>query len=372
MLKNSLKILTGLLFSHFFVACMTPNFDEQADLFLEDPSLEGNQAELSKKQASEKRGLDQAALLALINKLAVPEAVMTENDWKIIQALPLQPNPASLEEAAIGFGIVYYFLKYMDEKRPKFEEADLHVDVSAEHSITSLDEELQSIEELAVEKKYNFAAALTQNQLLKSYKFQVDLLQALKLGKGQSVEFVHEVKQIVMANAQQWGSVEQEFWEKGNKAEDEIELSEDNSEGQIAPALPFGGESLGADENLLEEAQAYADQGDFKLAVEKLRKFSKNSLFYAAAVEKIKEFSNIAVHDLRRKAAQAFQSAKPIADRNVRASYLEKAKEYLESAIQLYPEADQISRVKQNLEVISKNLDVISEQSANNAFQKVF
>ena len=78
------------------------------------------------------------------------------------------------------------------------------------------------------------------------------------------------------------------------------------------------------------------------------------------AQEKIKEASNLAVQDLRRKAAKAFQSSIPVADRRARSAYLEDARKYLQAALDLYPQADQIPTVQQNLNVINKNLDSLA------------
>ena len=75
------------------------------------------------------------------------------------------------------------------------------------------------------------------------------------------------------------------------------------------------------------------------------------------AQEKLIEISNKAVHDLRKRAALAFQKAGPITDRNTRAAYLNEAKIYLEQALTLYPQAENLHTVRSNLVIIARDLE---------------
>jgi D-aminopeptidase len=122
------------------------------------------------------------------------------------------------------------------------------------------------------------------------------------------------------------------------------------------PADLRGGDAV------LAEAQSLADRGNFQAAIKKAATVSPTSPMHANAQEKIRDFSNLAVQDLRRKAAQSFQSAMPITDVNIRAQYLEQAKQYLEQAIKEYPQATQLPTVRDNLRVISRDLDKLQAE----------
>jgi lipid II:glycine glycyltransferase (peptidoglycan interpeptide bridge formation enzyme) len=80
----------------------------------------------------------------------------------------------------------------------------------------------------------------------------------------------------------------------------------------------------------------------------------------STAQEKVKEFSNRGVQDLRRKAADAFQNARPVSDPKARASYLQQAKGYLEEALKDYPDATLLPTVRDNLRMITRDLEQLT------------
>jgi tetratricopeptide (TPR) repeat protein len=125
---------------------------------------------------------------------------------------------------------------------------------------------------------------------------------------------------------------------------------------EVAPALPYNSDVFKGDETELRGVQALMDQGNYQEAVKRLGQFKADSPFYAAALEKTKTAKNLAVQDLRKKAATAFQSSLPVNDPKAKVVYLAEAQGYLEQALSLYPDAEQIETVKQNLNVIKKNL----------------
>ena len=129
----------------------------------------------------------------------------------------------------------------------------------------------------------------------------------------------------------------------------EAQQAGQKGEGTIVDAEP----STGA----ISEAQKLAEGGKYKDATIKLRQIAPQSSLYPAAQEKLKSYSNVAVQDLRQKAAQAFQDSLSASDARSRASYLERAKGYLEEAINAFPEAGQLATVQENLSIISRNLE---------------
>lgn len=110
-------------------------------------------------------------------------------------------------------------------------------------------------------------------------------------------------------------------------------------------------------DNTLLEAESLATQGEYQSAIKKIATIDKNSPLLQIAQEKLIEISNKAVHDLRKRAALAFQKAGPITDRNTRAAYLNEAKTYLEQALTLYPQAENLHTVRSNLVIIARDLE---------------
>ena len=110
-------------------------------------------------------------------------------------------------------------------------------------------------------------------------------------------------------------------------------------------------------DNTLLEAESLATQGEYQSAIKKIATIGKDSPLLQIAQEKLIEISNKAVHDLRKRAALAFQKAGPITDRNTRAAYLNEAKIYLEQALTLYPQAENLHTVRSNLVIIARDLE---------------
>ena len=117
------------------------------------------------------------------------------------------------------------------------------------------------------------------------------------------------------------------------------------------------------DDNTLLEADSLATQGEYRNAIKKIATLDQHSPLFHIAQEKLIEISNKAVHDLRKRAALAFQKAAPITDRNTRAAYLNEAKTYLEQALTLYPQADNQHTVRSNLVIITRDLEKLRAET---------
>lgn len=356
------------LFSTCFLgACISQSYDEPSEMVsISPPADTGDMGRAHKVNEPE----DRNQLVDFINKFNKEDAVMTPADEDFLDSLAAEPEPLSLEESALGLGLVYKWLAIVKRRGPNIEESVLPEDTSSSfvggsRKSGSSSEWPRSLEELLQEKRVNFTRALTANAYLKSFHFQQLVLVAIKSGGGQSDSFIFGVKKALKENARVWGQLQKELEGQSSVGTAALEGGGDGSEVQeddIAPALPFGGNTFVSDEDLLKEAQMLLDQGEHFRAVEKLKSMSDDSLFYATSLEKIKEISNEAVQDLRRKAAKVFASARPIADRKTRIDLLSEAKDFLEKAMELYPNADQIPTVEENLEVINKSLEVLNNQ----------
>ncbi len=121
---------------------------------------------------------------------------------------------------------------------------------------------------------------------------------------------------------------------------------------------PPGSEEVQTDNNtLLSEAQTLADQGQYLAAIRRLDKVTFPTAERDKADQKTKDYSAAAVQELRRKAAQAFQTARPAIDKATRLRYLEEAKRYLDEAIKNYPDAPQLPTVRENLSLILQEIE---------------
>jgi hypothetical protein len=126
--------------------------------------------------------------------------------------------------------------------------------------------------------------------------------------------------------------------------------------GTTLPVLGAGADGsrgMTTDQGKIELAQQLADRGLFAEAVLQVQQVSDQSPLKLVAVQKVKEFSQNGIQDLRRKAASAFQNAGVAADDRSRVEYLKTARQYLEDALILFPEAPQASTVRENLKAIT-------------------
>ncbi len=114
-------------------------------------------------------------------------------------------------------------------------------------------------------------------------------------------------------------------------------------------------------------AQKLADKGDYKQAIDQVEKIERTDPFYELAKEKQKSFSNLAVQDLRKQAAEAFQNAMPIREPRAKLAYLNQARDLLEKALKDFPVADQLDRVRENLNVINRDLSLLEQEISQNS-----
>jgi len=297
----------------------------------------------------------QADQLAFIHQHRAPGTPFTDEDRRLVAALPPSPAAGSVTEAALVLGLVETVLNPLNVEAPTFEETDLAKTAPAspaedEPKSTSL----LSIEQLCKDHNVSLADALVENPLLGSYGVAKQILTALRVGENSS-EFTTEITAQLKQQAGLWGAL-------GGEAP-LSDTPQATAPGGPAPApvadLPPSTADLAGGDQVLAEAQALADRGDVQSAIKKANSVPGSSPMHAMAQDKVREFSNLAVQELRRKAASAFQSAMPVTDARTRADYLRQAKSYLEEAIKNYPSASQLPTVRENLSVISRDLETI-------------
>ena len=121
-----------------------------------------------------------------------------------------------------------------------------------------------------------------------------------------------------------------------------------------------------AGDYLIMEADYLANHGEYRQALQRLESLDHSSPLHQIAHEKRTEISNKAVHDLRKKAAIAYQKAGTISDMNTRIAYLNEASIHLRRAINRYPNAETLATVKSNLATISATLQKLRSMASAN------
>ncbi len=142
----------------------------------------------------------------------------------------------------------------------------------------------------------------------------------------------------------------------------EVEIQETKTE--MLPVFSNELNSLKQADVIFSDSQYLANKGMFKEAIIKMFRVQLGDPFYAMAQEKIRDYSARGVQSLRSKAAQAFQTASQMNDRE-KISYLERAKKLLEEAIEKYPNSDQIEMVKKNIAVIENDMKNLTPTNQN-------
>lgn len=269
------------------------------------------------------------------NRLINENNDFLESDQQFILAMSKQPAPGSIEEATLALGLVRYVLhlKTMDTSVGSEQLIDPE---TAGTSNTSL-------EALSLEREFQFAAAIRGNPLLKDLQFYKLTLRAVK-ATSNSGSFTAEVNDAVSKGLNAWRQQQDQELPEIKRDHDPIDLR------------------IG--DHILLEAQTLADNRRFDEAIQKAKQIGSDSPLYQNATIKIVEFSDLAVQELRQKAALAFQNSIPVSDPKTKAAYLASAKEHLQKALQEYPAApsEQLMTVKENLTVISRDLEKLDSE----------
>lgn len=283
-------------------------------------NLEGSVSDPKKKE-----------LIRYIVRLSEESAPFTPEDKAVLDQIPASPTPGSFAEAAIVVGV----LKQTLNKQLPSPEMSLETQFS--------------------KRGVSLAEALKKNLAIKNPKVYHMVVLALAQTSN-SQNYRDEVVAVIKGEADKWSNILGDQ-PANSTVENPPVVTED------VPATPtYSTAEFKKRDNLLWESELLAQQGLYKQAITKVTTIGESDPFYPTAKEKIRDFSNKAVQNLRQKAAQAFENALPVTDAKSKTAYLEEAKKYLEEAIQDYPQADHISTVKENLAVISHDIERLQQQ----------
>lgn len=351
----------ALLASFTTTACTStpprrPRGPMQAPIEKEGQKIPGGEIQVSEapKPAeapeSAKPAVDSQGLWSRINNMAEP---MAEDDvLKATQLYPAQNN--SLEEAIFVVAQMRILQNEID-KRSSFQTQDLHTNQAADYTAGL------SLERTFADLQMDLAAIVASNPHLKnqaSLTLAKKILAVTKSSDSYRAGLTAAIKQ----QGAQWPEL----------LVDEVPSATNPAASATTPApattpvppspegtptAPASNLDLMGSDTLLVTAQKLADKRDYKAALEHVAKIKPEDPFHAQAQEKLKQYSNRAVKELRAKAAEAFSNATPLNDSAMKASYLRQAKLFLEQALNDYPAADGLDTVKENLEAVNRGLE---------------
>ena len=312
---------------------------------------------------------------------------LTDRDREVIDLLPARQQPGSLPEAVLALGLVKTVLypagSNYPTQPPGFEESDLvsgsiagtpgavsqpptSGQPSAADPTVVGGSSGPSLEALCREKNLDLPRIVETNLLLRSREIHAMTIAALDRGRN-SRDFRDKVISAVKKQADSWNQLASRV---APPAQTTAQTETDPASPQTpspggdgatpAPATP-GSDGKGDKDAdaILADSQTLSEQGKYFEAIQAAKKVPKEHPRFPEAQDRIKKLSNVAVQDLRSKAAQSFQNSLPVSEPTSKRVYLERAKGFLEEALQKYPEADQLGTVKDNLSVISRDLDGI-------------
>jgi hypothetical protein len=343
----------SLLISVFCISCVTPAKKprprKQRPLIEKKQDVPKAKAEVTESSPT-KAPPSIAEQFIFIKKYGRGEADFNREEHEFVSRLPNDPKPGSVKEAALLIGLVESIIHPIGRQIPTFVETDI-TDSKAAPPPQGI-----SLETVCKERGLDLVGALRNNHHLQSHGVASQVV--LAMGRGENSEdFKTAVLNLLNEKSGRWSNLKDTIALMLNPKQEVLpSIEEEEDEAPPSPA------DLRDDDTILVEAQALADRGKHRAAIKILGYVDESSALYQGAKDKIKEFSDTAVQTLRRKAALAFQSARPLSDVETRAAYLRQAKQYLEQAIENYPDAAQLPTVRDNLRVISRDLERIQEK----------
>ena len=306
------------------------------------PSDKSAPATLAAEDHEKSEKISLRSVVAMIYHLSDARQLPSEQESKIIEQLKPSPKKGSIEEAALAIVTLRDAIPVTQNSAVVEQEVLSEEKLPAKPPVSTV-----SIEEQMKKNGVDLTSALTENPLLRSYA-SYNLTASAIQNSNDSAEYKEKILAIVSAEVTMWSGLQPTRKEASEAAKPEIEKPKQTV---------FAAGDFRRGDVLLSEAQHLADQGEFKKAIDRVGQISDQDPFFGAAKERTRFFSNLAVQELRQKAAAAFQTALPLSEADSKAGYLERARQYLNEAIQNYPESDQLQTVRENLSVIVKNLE---------------
>ncbi len=227
--------------------------------------------------------------------------------------------------------------------------------------------EENNLERCAVQLDVKIANSIEKNPMLTSPQALVLLQKALEANPT-TPAFDAELRQALNTHVQSWqnaaltfgltvGTLTQSVPENAGEETKESEPTEE-------AAATTNDELTDTDaQNILDEAATLANKGDFKQAIKMLAKSPPQSPAYQAARERITQYSDQGVQQLRGRSASEFQNFQQVAtDPAAKLLYLKKSRTFLQDALKDYPDASMLGTVRSNLDFVEREISKVEER----------
>lgn len=226
-----------------------------------------------------------------------------------------------------------------------------------------------TLEMLTSQLDIKLVQSMERNPLLQQPRFFTQVLQALERTPN-SPAFDAGVRKTISKVSEQW----QEFLQSQVSANPETpaavpqsDLNADANAKAIEESDPnaITGDDAGteAGSTTVSQAEQLAARGEHLKAIQLLARARADDPAYQVARERIVQYSNEAVQDLRTKSASEFQNAQQVPDNpGARLSYLKKSQSYLQAAVQDFPDATMIATVRSNLDFVNREIAKIESR----------
>jgi len=354
------SLLKLIVISIFISGCVTTPKKQKKLISKAEDRTESKRVKKTKRQEIPRPSDEQ--LFEFFTTHQSYDSKFGEDEHQFISSLQRSPKAGSLAEAVLILGLAKTILHPLNTESSTFEESDISGDTDQDYSASENKHTGLSLEKLSNERGVNIADGLLENPYLYGYGVARQVYEAAKKSTN-SVDWTDEVTSALNQHALAWSILAREMGVIPDGNTEEVPQNTETTEPVNVAPNPA---DLVSGDTLIVEAQKLVDQGKYEEAIKRVEMIDDSSPMYNVAVEKIKDFSDRAVQKLRRKAAQAYQSAMPVADKKIRLGYLTQARDYLEQAIEGFPAATQLPRVRDNLRVISRDLAKLQEDIEQN------
>ena len=331
-----------------------------------------NLAPLQKEgsKATEVDAINHKQIADLYQKLLDLSLSLQGQDKSLIEEIEIPAVKNSLSEAVLVLSQLRDLNDYL-ALQPQAKTEDLYsdnitnqnsLDTSAETPNENRKVETPTLENSMLAIQVKLPSTLVDNMFLRNattYKMVKSILQR----SSDSEEYRNSLNEVISREASNWAAlVPGVFQQASEKPESSEEIADKKPSIEEDKEISFGPGDLEFADTVLMYSQKLADKGEYKKAISQIKRISAKDPAFTKASLSLKRLSNIAVLDLRQKAAQAFQSAMPIESATAQYSYLEQAKLYLEQALNDFPDAENRNTVEENLNIINKRLKQLEEK----------
>lgn len=374
--NNKFRLLTFSGITIFLISgCLTGKESQPAKKIITAPEAPG--PETSRPSAGMAplvlAPVPDSQIAEFASRHALSVASLTEADEQLLKRIPNKPQPGSVHEAALVLGVVKS-LNPISTINDDIQESDLTnaegeqnetSQARDDNSATAQRTANNSLEKAASLRGIDLPSAVAINPFLQGATVVRLITMAAEKG-GNSPNFKDRLRSAVNKQISEWRSLATRYGEQAPPVNnmppalsDQGAPVDPNANNEAIVAGTDAVHDLHSSSVVLNEGIRLAEEGQWDKAISTLQRIDKDSPLFQASKDKVLEFSNSAVREMRLQAARAFATANQANDNGTKFAYLQKAKDLLEGAINKYPESNQLGTVRENLTVINRDLDYL-------------